>query len=398
MAKYKKNIKGDVPLSNNKIKETPASTEASDFVENQIEREINQIKTEMQEESYRSRLNSLMSKENDIEKDTDSTIYQAKRKRGKKEKKPYEHTTFAHKMRVLAVLLVLGVFCGSGLGVWYFNLELRSTFNPFDYVAEDYMQSVDETFKKNNINATQNDKLGWLDKIGDLTPAHLSTADNFILAEYNLTLANSYVIDGTGGVDTIVKQTITSRKKYNGSYYTFENISISGNHTLQGDTLTCDKYNKNGKTVSVYTSTKSSPNVGDWNHSKDMEVGPYLQEKGNLPNAITPYIISEKTVSPETNDKSTIIDNGNGTYTFTMHLDKKTSVLNYSKQVRQTGGLNSFPEFEYIYFTATIDSDWNLLTFSIREKYSATKIVATATCVGTLDYTVTINGDVEMPV
>ena len=44
----------------------------------------------------------------------------------KKPKKVYQKSTFKHKMKVIGCLAALGVFTGSGLGVWYFNTALKS--------------------------------------------------------------------------------------------------------------------------------------------------------------------------------------------------------------------------------------------------------------------------------
>lgn len=324
----------------------------------------------------------------------------------KKEKKPYEHTTWSHKMRVLGVLLVVGIFTGSGLGVWYFNSQLRTNFNPFDFKAEDYIQSVSETFQANNINATEADKLNWIGiaQANGLTPADVTPADNFILAAHNLSFASSYIVDGSGFVNATAfgvpaKQSIQSRKKYNGSYYTFESISPSNFKKLGlPDIVLCDKYDGSNM-LSLYTSSDLTPEYGDWSLSEKMSVENYELQNGSLPNELTPYIISAKTVSSETNTKESIEYNeADGTYTFTMSLDKQTSVINYSKQVRRTGGLSGYPEFEYVNFTVTIDENWNLKSFTIQEKYYALKMGAKANCNGVLNYTVTINNDVQMPV
>ena len=322
------------------------------------------------------------------------------RSKAKKPKKSYEHTTWLHKMKVLGVLLVLGIFTGSGLGVWYFNYELRSNFNPNDYNMADYIQSVDYTFNKNNINATEKDGLNWVSiaQSQALTPANLTPADNFVLAQYNVTKANSYEIYGEGYVNSMkVKQSIISRKKYNGSYYTFESISPS-KISLIDDIILCDKYEKNSKEVVLYTSSKTNPKKGDWKYSETLSSSDYELISGGLPNTIQAYIISEKTVDEDTNKKEQITYNSeDDTYSFTMKLDTKTSVLNYAKQMKRTGGLGGYPDFSSISFSVVIDSNWNLLSFSIKENYSAIKGIK-APCSGVLNYTITINGDVEMPV
>ena len=80
-----------------------------------------------------------------------------------------------------------------------------------------------------------------------------------------------------------------------------------------------------------------------------------------------------------------------------MKLNPITSVLNYAKQVRRTGGLGSFPEFENVTFSVIMDGDWNLKSFKIVENYSAVQGIR-AKCAGELNYIVTVNCEVEMPV
>ena len=383
-------------------------TNKQEDTENNSSDVLKEIEEVLSEGSYREKTQTLILQDKDEGTDAEvfnkhykkEEIKEKKIKKAKKPKKPYEKTTWVHKMKVLGILLVLGIFTGSGLGVWYFNYELRSTFDPNAFNASDYTQSVSDTFKKNNINATTSDKTSWVDKakVQGLTPADLTPADNFILAEYNVTLASSYEISGVGYVDsTGVRQSIISRKKFNGKYYTFESISPSKISFID-DIILCDKYIKGGNEIVVYKSSKTNPAKGDWKQAETQSTQSYIDTSGGLPSSIQPYIISEKTVISSTNDKNNIVYNEeDGTYSFTMSLDKQTSVINYSKQVKRTGGLGSYPEFEKITFSVVIDSDWNLISFGVKENYSAVKGIR-AKCSGTLNYTVTLNGEVDMPV
>lgn len=423
MAKYKKTKRDFLSnINEDKTDNIEPSNEDSIFDDvNQMEETNKQENTEnnssdvlkeieevLSEGSYREKTQTLVLQDKDEGTDAEvfnehykkEEIKEKKIKKAQKPKKPYEKTTWVHKMKVLGILLVLGIFTGSGLGVWYFNYELRSTFDPNAFNASDYTQSVSDTFKKNNINATTSDKTSWVDKakVQGLTPADLTPADNFILAEYNVTLASSYEISGVGYVDsTGVRQSIISRKKFNGKYYTFESISPSKISFID-DIILCDKYIKGGNEIVVYKSSKTNPAKGDWKQAETQSTQSYIDTSGGLPSSIQPYIISEKTVISSTNDKNNIVYNEeDGTYSFTMSLDKQTSVINYSKQVKRTGGLGSYPEFEKITFSVVIDSDWNLISFGVKENYSAVKGIR-AKCSGTLNYTVTLNGEVDMPV
>lgn len=407
MANKRKNLND----KNNNIKKGEASFSEDSFsvegntssASQDILKEIEEIMTEG---SYREKTTAPLTTESEEGADAQvfNEVYQKENTKNKKvkikkaaKKKTYEKTTWAHKMRMLGVLLVLGAFTGSGLGVWYFNSYLRSSVNYWDYVASDFEVSVNEVFKDNDISATDKDKLDWLDNINGRTPCDFTPAENFILAQYNLTQAKTYIIDGVGSVkSTGVTQSIISRKKFNGTYYTFESISPSKISFID-DIILCDVYRGKGE-VEIYTSKNTKPTSKDWKYSNKMLEENYIMESGTLPSSITPYIISEKTVIKGTNSKESVIYNEEEeTYSFTMKLDPIKSVLNYAKQVKRTGGLGSFPEFENVTFSVVMDGNWNLISFSIKENYSAVKGIR-AKCTGVLNYTVTINGEVEMPV
>ena len=420
MANKRKQNTGKRAIVNKFNFEPSTKNEDSSFVEEKSVKDVleskeskelfEEIQTVMEEGSYRK--TKKVSSTTDSDEGTEAQVFKAetlsyslqskelKPKKVKKAKKTYEHTTFAHKMKVLGVLLVLGVFAGSGLGVWYFNYELRSNFNPNAYNIADYIQSIDETFARNNINAKEKGGLAWIQtaQAQGLTPADLTPVDNFVLAEFNTTKANSYEINGTGYVLSMkVKQSIVSRKKYNGSYYTFESISPSA-ISLLDDIILCDKYNTKTGKVDLYSSNKIKPEKDDWKFSKTITSSEYEILSGGLPNTIQAYIISDKTVKETSNTKESVVYNEEDkTYSFTMQLDTKTSVLNYAKQMKRTGGLGGYPVFNTIKFSVVIDSDWNLISFSIKEDYYAIKGIK-AYCSGELNYTVTINGDVDMPV
>ena len=249
-------------------------TEGSVFVE--TDAVLHDIETTMEEGGYRETKKQEITIDND--EGANAEVFKDKKFKRKKKKKTYEHTTWAHKMRVLGVLLVLGIFSGSGMGVWYFNGYLRARIDYGAYNPADYIQSADETLSANGINAKASDGLLWVSKAQSqgLTPADLTPADNFVLAQHNLSFASTYEINGFGYVDsTGVRQSITSRKKFNGSYYTFESISPS-KISFIGDIILCDKYVKNGSIINTYNSNIKEPVKGDWvfledNTTKDYE-------------------------------------------------------------------------------------------------------------------------------
>lgn len=399
MAKKELNASKGENINLNNVSGNISDTSFVDESNGNILKEIEEVMTEG---GYRK--NDKTDEVKELDDGADAQVFDEKGKKTKKKKKKknYEHTTLAHKMRVLGVLLVLGIFTGSGLGVWYFNFELRSNFNPFDFNASDYVQEINYTFEKNDIGATKNDGLGWVDiaKSKGLTPLDLTPADNYVLAEYNTSLADTFVIDGKGKVVAMGQpQNIISRKKKKGKIYTFESISPAEGLIANfiSDIILMDVYDSSKPNqVDLYKSSKRTPTKADWKKDKTVTKEEFAALSGALPNAVSAYIISEKTV--KNNDKEIIKYNeDDGTYTFTMQLDKQLSVINYSKQVKRTGGLGGYPEFQFINFEVTIDGNWNLLSFTITERYKAIKGISVE-CNGKLSYTVSINEEVEMPV
>lgn len=342
---------------------------------------------------------AILKNKNESNNDTQYTENQNDKKKhhfklSRKEKeKIYEKKTFSKKMKTLAILLALGIFTGSGLGVWYFNVALRSNVDYSAINPSDYIQDVDETLK-NNFNITsESDKENWVEiaKSQGKTPADLSVADNFVLAEYNVSLANSFIAIGNGNVNTLgIAQSVYSSKKYDGNKYTFESISKG-----KPSVAICDSYVKNSTKVSIYNGSdiNSDGTNATWNYENDMTIKDYLAMVGNLPSAVQPYIISSKTII-----ESSDITYENGLYTFTIDLDPINSVLNYVYQVKRTGGLSALPEFKNITQTIVIDENWNLISIDVSESYSAVAFGMKFSCSGTLKTTFTYNCDVTFPV
>jgi hypothetical protein len=359
------------------------------------------IQTAMADGVYREKSNTQTNKVDDDEGiDTaskiseDSSLYKKKKKKKTKNKKNYEKTTFKHKMIVLATLLFLGVFTGSGLGVWYFNVTLKSNV---DYSSMDVsmykgdVNKVLEDDEKIGLSASD-DKTQWVVKAKAMgkTPADFSAVDNFLLAEYNATLASSWTAIGTGKVATIATQTIYSAKKFDGNAYTFESIS-KGILSV----ATCDKMTKGQKSVEIYNGSNIGTDGADWTYNNTVTTDEFKEMCGNTPDAIQPYLISDTTVISST---EIVYDSENKTYSFTIELDPQTSVLLYYRQVKRSGDLEADPEFYSIKQTITIDENWNLVCIDSIESYKAVKFAMGNSCTGTLTTYYNFNVDVSLPV
>ena len=323
-------------------------------------------------------------------------------KKAKKEAKKaaYKKTTLKHKLYVISILFVLGIFTGSGLGVWYFNGFLKSNV---DYTQhgkpEDYVQSIDDTLTRNFSGINLGAKEDWVDyaKTQGKTPADLSPVDNFVLSQYNMAIANSYSVIGSGSVvaQTIitVDQFLYSEKKFDGQNYSF--ISISPDTTgLVGDVAVCDVLGKNSKTIKSYKGSINPGNTSaEWAYNTSYTTEEHSNLNGVKVNDIQPYLICTETVV----SSSEITINEDGNYVFSLELDTIKSVLNYIRQVKRTGGLATFPEFKSINISFTITPDWQLVKMNIVEVYKAVKMGMTPTITGTLNFDFTVNQPIIMP-
>lgn len=298
----------------------------------------------------------------------------AKRAKREAKKATYKKTTFKHKLKVAAVLMVLGIFTGSGLGVWYFNFALNSNV---DYSADpaEFVQDVNQTLLRNFEDFNLDNKENWVAqaKSQGKTPADISPVDNYVLAEYNASLANSYTVVGVGSILTMgFDQYMFSERKFDGNTYSFVSISPTTN-SFVGDIAICDIMKKGSNTINSYigiNNVEKGDTTAEWEYDASYNVQEYSTFAGVMVNSLTPYIIGEKTVL----SSSEISIDSNGNYVFDLELNTVSSVLRYVKQVKRTGDLALLPVFSEIKQTITITEEWELVSIKIEEKYSAIKM------------------------
>ncbi len=333
------------------------------------------------------KLSKIMKKKKLLsQKEKEKLEKEKQRLKNELEEREYQKGTFKKNIRALAILLILAIFTGSGLGVWYFNAVLKSTVIYSNYLVSDYLPDVNTTFAKLGIN-NENDKSNFLEiaKSQNIDPlsTRLNVLDNYLLALYNAENSKSYAAIGNGMVSTIASQTIYSAKTFDGKKYSFESISVG-----LVKVATKEEMNK-GENI-VYLSTGSSIITNDdgsmsatWEAEKTLTSEEYKELTGSYVNTINPYIISESTIINK--ESSTTIKNNDGTYSFIFQLHPIYSVLNYYKQVKRSGGLETDPVFTSIEQTITIDENWNFISIDTVEKYTAVKFSMGAKCTGTLN-------------
>ncbi len=327
----------------------------------------------------------------------------AEERKAKREAKKaaYKKTTFKHKLKVMGILSVLGIFTGSGLGVWYFNFSLKSNV---DYSQagnpDDYIQSVDDTLSRNFEGIDLTNAKAWVSYAQGMgkTPADLSPVDNFVLSQYNIVNANSYSVIGEGNISAntfglVVDQFMYSEKKFDGEKYSF--VSISPDTTgMVGDVAVCDVLAKGGNSIVSYKGEIIEGNrSANWAYNTTYSKDEHRAMNGVRVDDIQPYLICEETIV----SSSEITMDEDGNYVFTLELDTIKAVLNYIKQVQRTGGLSSYPEFKSLQTTFTITPDWQLVKMKIVEVYKAVKIGVSPTITATINFDFTINEPIELP-
>lgn len=310
------------------------------------------------------------------------------------ENESYKKKTFGHRIRTLVFLLFIALFAGSGLGLWYYNTMLRSDtdWETLFTQADTYMPDYNQTFTNNFSFGTPTNK-SWvqLAKSQNKTPASLSAVDNFILAEWNAIHSSSYSAVSTGKVLTLgINQMVSSTKKYDGNAYTFEALS---NGVVSVASL--DYYQKNSMTAKIYTGSTNKNGETKWNLDREIPYNEYCDLIGTSITNVHPYIISSKTVKNASEVKQ---DETTGNYNFSLILDETLGALKYTKQVKKTGGLSSYPEFVYINLNITIDKDWNLVAIEAKEYYTAIAYGMKISCDAHMYYNYNFDGIVTLPV
>jgi len=280
------------------------------------------------------------------------------------------------------ILTLCGIVTGAGLGTWYYKNVLSSNVDWETYLLElpTYQQKIIDT--QNNAfakilgtNFKEEEKENFVETAisKGITPADLSMAENYQLADYNFSNAEKYLIQGSGEVKTIASQSIYSEKLRDGNIY--QSINISAGIMSIAEIAQLDSTTNNVVTVKG-NDIKATSAV--WNGAKtNYTASQFKETTGGLPN------------TSQTNNNEgqiTVIENEDGSkyYQFEIELDIIYSVLNYIKQIKYTSSLSAYPEFYSIKQTITIDSNWNFVSIDCIENYSIVAFGMKNNCTGTL--------------
>ena len=166
-----------------------------------------------------------------------------------------------------------------------------------------------------------------------------------------------------------VTQVIQSIQIKNGEKYFEESNSTSSLVKL------FDRMYQEGNTTTTYWGKSSDYSSHDAVTYTNEEYAELMGRKVSDPMI---YVISTKTsITDESKVKSgrgiSKITKENGGYTVDLELQRKKSVVNYVKQMKNISGLTGYPTFEYCHLTFHLDENLMPLDYTSYEEYKATK-------------------------
>ena len=264
--------------------------------------------------------------------------------------------------------VVFAVLTGLFLGDFYLNLTRETNYNFNEVELRDNVENA----------AARVEQLGIL---------NASAIDVFITAENNLQLIEKYQIFGTGNVkNNFSPQSIYKYcYKYNDTFYA-ENISYGSIKKIaQAVKYTPLSSLEAVGSVQCVQGTNIQTNSAVWNGAKtEYSYVTYKEFNGVAADSFIPYIVSSKTVLPQSNIQMT--DNQDGTYTGTLKLTIDSSVCLYVKQMKTLSGLSKYPNFKKITITFTVDEQCRFISLVSNESYD-TNVGFMVPCEGDLTLT-----------
>ncbi len=280
-----------------------------------------------------------------------------------------KRTSWKGRLLRISSILILGVMTGAVLGTLYKN-SMGGAVDFSGYTESQFRDDTDELLKlvTGKTSPTEADKQNWVSLAKDqgiTDPTKLTPSQNFMLAEYNSTFAKNFFVLSLDGATTAagMTQTVYSRRKFNGSKYTFESLSVGSLVQL----ATCSVTAKGSNKVEVIQGNNITETNADWTGAiKPYTVQGYKDTTGTYLHNLSPYIVSSKTVL--NNEKTEVTLREDGNYEFTLKLDPVGSVINYVKQIEFTSGM-PVQKFNNVTIRVIIDQNWNFVETNITESY-----------------------------
>ena len=265
------------------------------------------------------------------------------------------------KSTVLAVTAI-GLGIGAGFGVK--NMLGREIITDYSSLQVTGMDTKPLLERYNELVEDKTDDLAshfTYAELINLSFALFYQSDNYFVVSSGKAFANAIIV---------VEQNIRSSFIKNTSDYFEESLTAS---TFVQDASRA--YLDNGSITRYLGKPNGELDGGDYKESEHMSVPDYLSMMGRNVNSVTNYIFNEQTVLKTTDNSglgtSSLTRNNDNTYTLELELDPILSVVNYVKQMKTTGGLSSYPSFDFVHLTVTLDDMLNIVSITNSENYRA---------------------------
>ena len=263
----------------------------------------------------------------------------------------------------ICIIALVAIISGYFIGSWIMSLG-----------STDGLYDIDANSLYDNVVAIRDEASGK-------TPIELGAVKCAVLAIDTTGQEERVQVIGEGHVLSMgVTQNILAKQVRMGDKVMFENVSISSfvkatnRFYLKNNAITRVQGNVKGNSV-VWNGATSTMTKEQYKELMGLEIYDYMS-----------YIISSKTVI--TASDVTTTDDGN--YTFNLTIDKVNGVVNYVKNMKETGGLGDYPRFsDNVSIEIVMDSNYRILKFKSDEKYEVKKgvwMAATGTLTNTFSY------------
>ncbi len=279
--------------------------------------------------------------------------------------------------KVMQIFMIFLVALVTGVSVGKIYVDHIEAIMISDKTVEDVKASEEDVLKL--VNSAK----GKTVKNCGLKPVEI-----YLVAEYNLYNAPEFYKIMTGIVENsaVKPQNMKGEKlKKDGKFY-YNKLSPSSG--FPAPTL-CSRveYEIGAATVDVYATgsiSGSSPakdikGTFNANAKKTYTLDEYKQMFNTEPTTALSYIISS--VSCPDENCSTIKDNGNDTFTFTMKFDATHTMyagLIYSYEIAFSSGMGQ-PKWVSLEMEVTIDKDFNFVSINYDEVYKMSSVIGDVT-------------------
>lgn len=285
--------------------------------------------------------------------------------KGQKRKK------LAFQIIAMFMVVVVGAIGGFFAGSFYISSKFKTNY---DFSEAQYRDNVETV----------------LSVVGDKKPyENVGAINAFVKAEHILSQQSKYEIKSWGGLQPSIgsRQTVFAyRYKMDGVTY-LENISM-------GMMSVAEKLIYRNGNIEKYGASNIQATTATWSTDfSSISYDDFKAENGNAIDNPIAYVVSSKTATVQ-QDSPTVL--AGGLYQFKLVLSTDTSVMNYVKQMKRTSGLPSFPKFESVVLTFTIDENYRFTEISIVESYTVVYFGVPAFCNGDLTHTFVYDDNIEV--